>query len=650
MRQSLRATILILLTLTTGCGVLLRVLAIPVAIVGAIASAFTWILVGDGIEGDDAELRASGIRIERRVVEFDLAEDLTYEAVLEETRVITTVAGLDDAQFDTRPFSPETQTLTLEEARVEMPDGRVVEVDRADVFSRPTPAALRAPEFVSGMATTVVFPQLRVGAKTHVRWRISERGRSLFGFNYCWRPALTLPVDSAVVRIRCDAGLPLRHAERGGFAISETSEGGRRTIVAELRNYAGHPAERSMVSPRDVCPLFEATTVATWEEIGARFYEAVSPRVVVTPEIEALAERVAGGLSGLDAARAIHRFVAANVRYVKVYLQQMDGWMPNSAEIVLRRGYGDCKDQFVLLAALLRARGIEAEPVLVDLERAYRPLPLPTPLQFNHCMAYLPQFDLYANPTDPWRDLGILDLPLSGKFVVIAGAGGRVGRTPPGSPEANIIRSEHTIDLSRDGTVRGSSRIELRGRPSGRMRELLVAAGTSDAAADELLFENAAFASGRLRSSDPADLSIPLVCEGSFEEDIRITMGPTVFFSIPFGLNVANPTRLRGLFTGSMRQFPLVAGALSLESSRLIRVPEGYRFASVPEGREIRNAVASYGAEYRLIAPNQLRVVTRVRLEKDVFSPEEYRELETVLAAIAADLRVVLVATTVDLR
>jgi hypothetical protein len=60
--------------------------------------------------------------------------------------------------------------------------------------------------------------------------------------------------------------------------------------------------------------------------------------------------------------------------------------------------------------------------------------------------------------------------------------------------------------------------------------------------------------------------------------------------------------------------------------------------------------VASYGVEYRLIAPNQLRVVTRVRLEKDVFSPEEYRELETVLAAIAADLRVVLVATTVDLR
>jgi hypothetical protein len=650
MRRSWKLAALAVLSMTTGCGILLRILAIPVAILGAIVGAFTWILVGDGMEADDAELRASGIRIERRVVEFDLAADLTYEAVLDETRVITTVAGLDDAQFESRAFSPETQSLVLEDARVEMPDGRVVEADRADVFTRPSPAALRAPEFVSSMSTTVVFPQLCVGAKTHVRWRITERGRSLFGFNFCWRPALTLPVDRAVIRIRCDAGSGLRVAERGGFRISDTTQDGRRTIEATLSDFAGYTAERSMVSPRDVVPLFEATTVATWEEIGAAFSQSVSPFVEVTPEIEALAARIAGERTGVDAAREIHRFVAANVRYVKVYLQQMDGWVPNPAEVVLRHGYGDCKDQYVLLAALLRAKGIEAEPVLVDLERAWLPLPLPTPLQFNHCMAYLPQFDLYANPTDPWRDLGVLDLPLSGKFVVIAGAGGRVGHTPAGDPDTNTIRSEHTIDLAADGTVSGASRIELRGRPSAKMRELLVAAGTSGAAADDVLLENSAFASGQLRSTDPADLSQPLVCEGTFREDIRVAMGPTVYFPMPAGLEVANPTRLRRLFSGATRRFPLVASALGIETSRVVRVPEGYRFISLPEGREIHTPVAGYGIAFELLAPNRLRVASRVRLERDVFTPDEYRELEKVLAAVAADMRVVLVATTADGR
>jgi len=630
--------------LPVGCALIVRIISIPVAFVVWVGALCSWILVGDGSVSLDEELRASGVRIERRVVEIEVDDDLTFAGTLEETKLITSASGLADAQFQTIPFNPETQTLELESAHVEMPDGTRVEVADDQVVTGPSRAALGAPEFVTSSAVTVIFPQLRVGARTSVRWKFEERGTSPFGFNFCWRPALTLPLDESVIRIRCAAGAALRHAERGGFVVADTVEGDRRRLEATLRGWPGYPAERSMVSPRDVCPLFEATTLATWEEIGARFHEAVAGRIEVTPEIDALAAKLAGGKSGVDAARAIHRWVAANVRYVKVYLQQMDGWVPHAAGDVLRNGYGDCKDQVVLLASLLRARGIACEPVLVDFERAYQPLPLCTPLQFNHCMAYLPELDLWSNPTSPWLDLGTLDLALSGKMVLVADAKGRIARTPAGSADVNTVRSVHAITLTKEGRIEGTSTIEVGGRPAGVLREFLVNSGDADRAADDLMFESATFASGQLSSSDPADLSIPLRCEGRFAEEARVAMGPTLHFTIPSGLEAANLTRLRRLYDGAERRFPLVAGAVSVSSTRTIRLPERYAFAPPPAGRELRNAVASYQLTFALASPAELRVETRLRLEKDVVSPAEYRELESVLQAVAEDLRTILVA------
>ncbi len=645
-RRNLLAALFALLPV--GCGLIVRVIAIPVALVVWVGALCSWILVGDGSVSLDEELQASGIRIERRVVELDVADDLTFTGTLEETKLITSASGLADAQFQTLPFNHETQTLELESAHVEMPDGTLVEVAKEQVVTGPSQAALGAPEFVSSSAATVIFPQLRVGARTSVRWKFEERGRSAFGFNFCWRPALTLPVDESVIRIRCAPSAALRHAERGGFVVSDKVEDGRRQLEAVLRGYPGFPAERSMVSPRDVCPLFEATTLATWEEIGARFHEAVAGRIEGSPEIDALAAKIAAGKSGVEAARAIHRWVSANVRYVKVYLQQMDGWVPHAAGEVLRNGFGDCKDQVVLLASLLRARGIACEPVLVDLERAYLPLPLCTPLQFNHCMAYLPEFDLYSNPTAPYLDLGSLDVALSGKSVLIADAKGRLARTPAGSADANTIRSVHAIELTKEGRIAGTSTIEVAGRPSGMVREFLVRSGNSDRAADDLMFESSTLATGQLSSTDPSDLSLPLRCEGHYAEDVRVAMGPTIHFALPTGLEIANLTRLRRLYSGTERRFPLVSGAVSVSSTRTIRLPEPYAFAPPPADREIKNAVASYGLHYSLVAPGELRVESRLRLEKDVVSPAEYRELETVLTALAEDLKTILVAESVS--
>ncbi|HZM00071.1 MAG TPA: DUF3857 and transglutaminase domain-containing protein, partial [Planctomycetota bacterium] len=441
----------------TGCRLIGTILLLPFVAFAWICTAFVG---SDGLTNQE-ELRAGGIRVDRHVVEFTIASDLTYECTVETVRTVTSPAGLADAQQAALNFDPRSQTLELLAAEVVNPDGSRHPVEDSQVFTGPSAAAEGAPNFVSSQTKTVLFPQLRVGSRTSVTWRIQETGRSVLGFNYSWRPSFTLPVGEARIRLTHPADVALRVGSSGPFELVRSDEDGLRVVEATLRDYAGQVPEKAMVAPRDLCPTFVATTLESWEEIGARFHEAVADKVESTPEIEALAAEIVGERQGREAARAIHRWVCGNIEYVAVYLRQMSGWVPNRASEVLANGYGDCKDQYVLLASLLRARGIAAEPVLVNFDRGFEQLPLPTPVQFDHCMAYLPEFDLYSNPIDLYRDLGELDVTLSGKFVVIATPQGRTARTPEGSADDNRYRVEQQVVLGADGRVSGRSALDF---------------------------------------------------------------------------------------------------------------------------------------------------------------------------------------------
>ena len=127
----------------------------------------------------------------------------------------------------------------------------------------------------------------------------------------------------------------------------------------------------------------------------------------MTPAISALAAQVAGGRTGEDAARAVYDWVTANIRYIAVYLDPNDGWVPHQAQTVLDHGYGDCKDHVVLMQAMLGSLGIRAEAAMIDWGDRTTEAPLWVP-QFNHAIVYLPAFQRYLNPTDPYARYGTL--------------------------------------------------------------------------------------------------------------------------------------------------------------------------------------------------------------------------------------------------
>ncbi|HEY0420026.1 MAG TPA: DUF3857 and transglutaminase domain-containing protein, partial [Acetobacteraceae bacterium] len=327
------------------------------------------------------------LRLDHASETYEVAADLTYVETVESDVTLLTQRGLRGGERAARSFYPEKQSLEVLEAWVDQPDGSRVEVAPSSIFTRPSGSAQNAPGFSGAMTTTVLFPQLAEGSRTHIKWRHTQKTPPMLGFN-AWNEAyLEGPTISDETTIILPADIPLHWRARGGFAVAETTTDGMRRITARIENHQGQEVERYTVATSDFQPLFLATTLPNLEAIGAIYHRQSAGRAAVTPEIAAAAARIVtrpdGSVrEGLDAARAIYDWVAGTVRYVAVYLNPDDGWVPHPAEDVLRAGYGDCKDHVVLMQALLAARGIRAEGALIDWGARYADLPLWMPGQF----------------------------------------------------------------------------------------------------------------------------------------------------------------------------------------------------------------------------------------------------------------------------
>jgi transglutaminase-like putative cysteine protease len=83
------------------------------------------------------------------------------------------------------------------------------------------------------------------------------------------------------------------------------------------------------------------------------------------PLVRAVADEVAGDAEGTDAARRLFEWVRDEIRYeMSPEIESRGDWR---ASETIERGYGFCQQKAVLLAALLRARGIPAGICVQDL-------------------------------------------------------------------------------------------------------------------------------------------------------------------------------------------------------------------------------------------------------------------------------------------
>ena len=167
-------------------------------------------------------------------------------------------------------------------------------------------------------------------------------------------------------------------------------------------------------------------------------------KVVVTPEVQKQADTITAGISGKkEQARAIYDWVNQHVRYVGIELG-VGGFIPHDANWTLNNAFGDCKDQAVLFASLLKAKNIPADLVLINAINRYKLSGIPQVNDFNHMIVYLPDWKVYADTTVPGTPFQMLPIPDYGKPVVhLVESGPAQHKTPVLPPD--LVSSTYKV-------------------------------------------------------------------------------------------------------------------------------------------------------------------------------------------------------------
>ena len=584
-------------------------------------------------------------RLDRLDRVYEVHADLTYVETTDVDFTLFTARGLRERERSTKSFFPGAQALEVVEAWVDQPDGARVLVAASGIFTRPSEATQNAPGFSSSMTTTVLYPQLRPGSRTHIRWRLIQRTPSPLGFNVWAEPSLEYPLGLGRVTVTFPASLQL-HWRTRGFEVGEETAGAVHVLTARIAGTHAEEPERDMVATADFQPVFLVTSLPRLEEIGAIYWRQSHDRAVVTPEIAALAQKVAGGRDTEGAARAVYDWVARNIRYVALYMDPNDGWVPHSAEDVLRAGYGDCKDHVVLMQAMLAALGVRAQAAVIDWGDRTTDAPLWMP-QFNHALVYLPDLDRFVNPTNPYARFDSLDRRLSGKTAVVATPEGRVVRTPPSRPAENAYAWEASVTLDADGAFEGAARATMSANVEAAVRASVARASSPDDLAERLLVDTPEGGFGTLQASDVRSLAEPLSLTATWRSPHAVVFqAGEAFVPIPVGPDFEPALALRRVLSPRPRRHAALIGARDNSWATMLRLPSTVSVGHMPDDVTLSNEAGSYTATYQR-TEHGVRATRRLVIGHDIFRPLETQALEELVYAAVDDARSVV---TLDRR
>ena len=366
-------------------------------------------------------------------------------------------------------------------------------------------------------------------------------------------------------------------------------------------------SDPAVLSPLDRAPRIFASTFPDWTAFSRDYAALVAPKAEVTPRIQSLADQLANGAADRrDEARRIYDWVSRHIRWVAIYVG--DGaFIPHRADEVLANGYGDCKDQVVLLVTLLHARGIAAQPVLVNLNPTYTLSGPPTFTAFNHVIAYLPKWGLYADTTAGGAPFGTLQSAEYGKPILqITPEGAAPGRIAVMPPDLASERLRTTMQLHPDGRITGESVTEAAGPYATILRQIANQAmvqGPERAGAERLRLLN-----------EPG--------EGEINPGPLDPIGPEYHVSARFTLNarpdlldgegLVMPTGMRLLLRpGDGLIGPLHMGNLPVgeptpcyaarqDEDLSLSLPPGYRPVRLPRARRVDNDAFTYESKWSL--------------------------------------------------
>jgi transglutaminase-like putative cysteine protease len=543
----------------------------------------------------------SSVRLVREHIDYDVNIDGTATVTAELALSATTRNALGQVSQRTISYQEGMSEIELIEMYTLKADGKRIDVAPSGVVVQVPPAYANAAMYADMKIKRIIFPDVSVGDQVVYKYKRHVR-TPLFPGYYFDSQVFPKSVfhDDVRITVRHARAHQLHFHARELRALPSSSTETHITHEWRFTHAQPTPEEPGSISNFDRDPVFELSSFQDWSEIANAYDARARDKAAVTPAIQKMADQIIGKTKDRRRqAVLIHAWVAANIRYVAIYLGA-GGYVPHTADSILANRYGDCKDYVTLTQALLAAKGIAGMPVIINASNRFRVPSITTPTLFNHAILYLPEFKSYLDPTARTLAFGMLSIFEANKPVLHTRDFKGLLYTPGIVAETNTFNSDSTIEVGSDGSITGTTVVIGKDVAAAQMRQII----------------------GRLE--DPqytkqyatALLSVEgLTGTSSFTtQNGGSSAGYTTAFTIHNWLNLPGPGAVR-LPTGILGASSIRLAALQNLNQRAwtidrmcipgqfietstIKLPLSVTPNNIPEDVEIANAVANYRAAY----------------------------------------------------
>ena len=538
-------------------------------------------------------------------------------------------------------FNPTLETLDIVEAYTLKPDGTRKEVDAAAIRAQLAPGVPNVAMFADIQQKVIVYPDVAPGDRVVATWH--RTAKPLFPGQFIWNTEFAQDIawnDVSNV-ITAPPGFAL-HVQGIGVQTEQTNDADGTKVSIRYSQPEAVAFEQYGVSASDRRPRAFVSSFPDYAAMAAAYDALSRDKARVTPRVQAEADRITAGITDRRGqASALHAFAAGQIRYVALYLGR-GGVEPHAADDVLVNGYGDCKDHTVLFTALLAAKGIDSRYALINLGNAYQLAGPPTLAVLNHVITYIPEFDLYVDPTSATTGLSQLMLEHFGKTVVLTGAGPALRQVPQAVLADNTGTTRTSARLEADGRITGNTVTSGTGTFAVALRAIgQIVEGQGNAAVTQKVLSNQ-------RQTGTGEMSVPKInlAAPDYSLGARFTLEPQPgilegdAFAPPLGpLLLPRPGDvligpLARAFLPDSEPTPCMAGRQVEELA--LALPEGRRPARLPPDRRIAADAFTYTSGWKF-AEGTLTV--RRELESRVADAQCTDGLRRAAAAALRDIR-----------
>lgn len=586
--------------------------------------------------------------IEKAVITETIQADGTVVELNELTTLVKSQLAIESESQADLPYNSTLSKLEVLEAYTITPTGEKIPVASNAIRTVEDDNSKGAAIFSDQKHKIIIFPKVTPGSKTYYKTKLTTHTPLLPGYFYTrliFSP--NAEVKSYEYNLSYPESLKLYTDIKEVKQTRDEVIDGVHHLSYFYQNLKMKKKEELQVSSGDFAPHIFISSFDSQEAFAKAYQDRVQGKMKVTPEVQKLADEITKGIKGDNQeqeqkaqARALYNWVSRNIRYVGIYLGD-GGIIPHDANSIIKNRYGDCKDHNALLIALLAAKGIKASSALINSGNAYALPKYPVLGPFNHVITYIPAWDLYLDSTAEMASFGSLPDDELDKPTLLT-ALGKVGRTPKPTKENNRSITKLTMQIAKDGEIKGKAHTQYFGSAEINARYRYEGADTtlSERMVSGQLAKFRQTGEGNIDTSEVYDLNKPFTTDTTFTLDAVANVPGPGAMTIPVGLAPGELASIANSRPPEKFTVPYSCATRSVTEEYQIQFPKNVKVSRIPQNITYKKNNIEYTASY-LEKDNQVTATRNLEVQRPgaVCKPEELQRWKDFYQVFIKDMR-----------